>query len=429
MIPTNTDVIMKYIFAGILGIALTPLALSQTTTPAPHASGGKDMVNDKKIIMEPEKPNGLRFWVNLDSQIWWVKAAPVSVPTLTTFAPGSTSASTGFGGQVGVDGTRVLSPDHLGYDPFVGGNVDIGGWLDSGERLGLDAGGLLLENQSSSYSDYSGGSPPLRVPFENVPPGDGAPVGKSSFVLSNPGRLSIPGFPSLPGLAKGGQSLYSSLHLWGVEGNALFHLSASPRLDLSVSGGFRYLNLKENLTIKSDQTEPGLGLYQATDMFTTRNQFGGFQLGAKAESHLGRFDVSMIAKFALGDDYETVTINGSSVVTYAGTVTSTPGGIFTQKTNIGRRTYNEFCVVPEGQFQLGYNVTNTVRVYAGYDILFLDNVARPGDQIDRTINFTGNSVVNETSKSTLVGARRPQASLNTSSFWAQGITTGVEFKF
>jgi len=231
---------MKHLIAAFLGLALTPLAFSQATTPAPHAASGKDTVDNKKfVILEPEKNKGPRFWVNADAQIWWVEAAPVSQPTLTTFAPGSTSAKTGFSGQVGVAGTRVLSPRHLGYDPFVGGNVDIGGWLDDQQRLGLEVGGLLLENQTSSFSDYSSGSPALRVPFENVPPGDGFPIGKSSFVLSD------------PAFAKGGQSLSSSLHLWGVEGNALFHVSDCKCLDLSLLGGFRYLNLKENLTIDS----------------------------------------------------------------------------------------------------------------------------------------------------------------------------------
>jgi hypothetical protein len=205
MILPNLKVIMRYLIAGFLGLALTPLAFAQTKTPTPppHRGEGKDTVSDKKtVVLEPSnKPAGPRFWVDLDTQIWWVKAAPVSVPTLSTFSAGSRSAATGAGGQAGLPGTTILSPSRLHYDPFVGGAVDIGGWLDSRERIGLEAGGLLLENKTAGYSNYSGGSTPLRIPFDNVPPGDGFPIGKSSFVLAD------------PAFAKGGQSLSSSLHL------------------------------------------------------------------------------------------------------------------------------------------------------------------------------------------------------------------------
>jgi hypothetical protein len=415
---THKNDIMKSLLVASLGLALTPLAFSQTNTlpPAPHATSGKETFDDKKTIIEPATPKDPRFWMDLDGQLWWVKSAPIATPTLTTFSHGSTSAKTGFGGNLGVPGTTVLSPHHLRYDTFFGGSADIGSWLDSRQRIGLEISGLLLEDKTTGFSSFSNGARPLRVPFENVPPGAGFPIGPSSFVLAD------------PSFATGGQSITSSLHLWQIEGDALYHVTNSNRFDFSLLGGFRYLNLKENLTIVSEEAVSSFGNYRATDIFATSNQFCAGQLGAKVQTHLGRFDASLIAKFALGDNIETVTTNGSGAVTNSGKTGTTPGGIFTQRTNIGEQSHDRFCVLPEVQVQLGYNLTSRIRFYVGYDFFYMDDVARPGDQIDRTLNLTGNSLISGGSAS-LTGAARPRPTLNTTSFWAQGVTVGAEFKF
>ncbi len=160
-----------------------------------------------------------------------------------------------------------------------------------------------------------------------------------------------------------------------------------------------------------------MGSFTGTDSFSTRNQFYGAQLGVKAEQQFGRFDGSVVAKVALGDNYETVSINGNSVVSGFGLPSATaPGGIFTQTTNIGLQTRNHFAVVPETQVQLGYTIWSGIRLFVGYDFIYLSNVARPGDQVDTTLNFTGNSTI--TPGSVLTGAARPMPLFNSSSFWA-----------
>jgi hypothetical protein len=382
--------------------------------PPSPSNGGAN--NNGSVDFFQRTSPGQCLWANTDALLWWVKAAPVSVPTLTTFAPGSPSATSGFGGALGVPGTIVLSPDHLGYNPFGGGRVNIGGWLDSEQRLGLEVSGFLLETQTANSSTFanSAGSPPLRIPFVNVPPGAGFPLGESSFILASPGG------------ATGGQLLSSSLHLWGAEANALFRAVNGAGLSLSALGGFRYLDLHENLSIVSDETILGGGTFSATDIFSTRNQFYGEQLGVKAEAERGMFYGALLAKVALGDDHESVTANGFSTVT--GVPGTTPGGFFTQAANIGTHTRDSFCVVPEVQFQVGINIARRIRVFAGYDFLYLSNVVRPGDQIDRTLNLTGNSTLSPGSTG-LIGAPRPEPQFNASGFWAQGINVGLQFKF
>ena len=57
-----------------------------------------------------------------------------------------------------------------------------------------------------------------------------------------------------------------------------------------------------------------------------------------------------------------------------------------QATNSGSFTRNEFSVVPEIGINLGYNVTQNLRLFAGYNFLYWTNVLRVADQVDTTLN-------------------------------------------
>jgi len=375
--------------------------------------------SDLPLKARPKPAAQPAWWVSGGPLLWAVKSAPLP-PTLTTFAPGSPSATTGFGGALGVPGTTVLSPDHLGYGAFPGGQVSIGHWLDSDPRFGLEASGFLLGSRSAGFSETSGGTPSLRIPFTNVPPGAGFPLGASAFVLAD------------PGFAAGGQLITSSLQFWGLEGNGIYRGFSTAGLDISLLAGVRYLDLREGLSIISTESllPGGTGNFIGTDSFSTRNQFFGGEFGVKVQKQFDKFDASLLAKVALGDNYQTVVINGNSSVSGFGLPTGiTPGGIFSQATNIGQQSRNELAVVPEAQVQLGYRVSSAVRVFADYDFLYVSNVVRPGNQIDTTINFTGNPAISGVLPATLTGAARPQALFNGASFWAQGIKLGASYAF
>jgi hypothetical protein len=412
-----------FIFGAFLACAGSALAQTETLPPgaAIIQAGGASQtpsVCDGLLCCPPSGPNS---WASGEALLWWLKSAPLP-PTLTTFAPGSPSAGTGLGGALGVPGTTVLSPDHLGSELFLGGRFTLGGWLDSDQWFGLEANGFFLGNQSAGFSRTSAGTPPLRIPFANASPPGLFPPGESSFLLAD------------PGVAAGGQFINSSLRFWGAEGNALFHAVNNESLSMSFLVGFRYIDLQEDLSILSNETllVPPVASYTALDSFATRNQFYGGQLGVKAQTQFGRFDASLLAKVALGDNYQTVTVNGVSAVAGTGFATPPgvyPGGIFAQPTNIGQRTRNEFCVVPEVQLQIGYNVSSRIRAFAGYNFLYLSDVVRPGDQIDRALNFTSSAAISGVNPPAFTGAPRPEPLFNGSGFWAQGINVGIEFKF
>jgi hypothetical protein len=89
---------------------------------------------------------------------------------------------------------------------------------------------------------------------------------------------------------------------------------------------------------------------------------------------------------------------------------------------------DQFAIVPELGLKVGYQLTHQLRFYAGYDLLYISKVLRPGDQIDRGIN------VSQTVQSTIAGnaaatGTRPAFAFADSDFWAQGINLGLEFRY
>jgi len=374
-------------------------------------------------VKAPPKPVAApTWWVSGGALLWWVKSAPLP-PTLTSFIPGSPSAAAGAGGELGVPGTIVVSPDHLGYGTLPGGRFTVGSWL-ADPRFGIEAEGFFLGSKGASFPQFSNNSIPLLVPFNNLPPGAGFPLGSSSFVLA------------LPSFAAGGQSISSSLKLWGIESNGLYRAWGGGTQSVSILAGFRYIDLREGLSIFSTENivnavlgGPPVGAnFAATDNFSTKNQFFGAQIGVKAQQQFGQFDISGLAKVALGDNYQTVSINGFSTAAGFGTPPFSPGGIFSQITNIGQQTRNQFAVVPRAEIEAGYRFQNGVRLFAGYDFLYISNVVRPGNQIDTTINFTSNPTI-AGAGSTLTGPARPTPQFSGSSFWAQGVKLGASYAF
>jgi hypothetical protein len=63
----------------------------------------------------------------------------------------------------------------------------------------------------------------------------------------------------------------------------------------------------------------------------------------------------------------------------------------------------------------------------GYSFLYWSNVVRPGDQIDRTVNFT--QVPIDPTNGPLSGSARPALMPRQNDFWAQGFNFGIEIQF
>ena len=95
--------------------------------------------------------------------------------------------------------------------------------------------------------------------------------------------------------------------------------------------------------------------------------------------------------------------------------------------NSGRFTRDAFAVVPEAQVQLGYQLTGQLRAFVGYNFLYVSEVVRPGDQIDRVVDIRQVPLLTPTPA--LVASSRPAVPFHMTDYWAQGVTFGMAFRY
>jgi hypothetical protein len=200
--------------------------------------------------------------------------------------------------------------------------------------------------------------------------------------------------------------------------------------------GYRYLRLDDRLGITerltstnpdTDEGQPGLSAFLINDSFNTRNQFNGGEIGMAFELRRNQWSLDFTPKIALGTNRETVSISGSTRTTDpTGARSTAEGGLLALPTNIGTYSKNQFVAVPQFDATIGYQLTRRTRVTLGYSFLYVSQVARAGDQIDREVNSTllPNSPVPPTGDLT-----RPRFVLQETGFWAQGVNLGVDFRW
>ena len=83
--------------------------------------------------------------------------------------------------------------------------------------------------------------------------------------------------------------------------------------------------------------------------------------------------------------------------------------------------------MPELEIKIGYNFTERLRGFIGYDLLYWTNVARAGVEIDRTVDLRQIPTV-PIYNPALRGTLAPPE-IHNSSYLANGLTFGFEFRF
>jgi hypothetical protein len=193
-------------------------------------------------------------------------------------------------------------------------------------------------------------------------------------------------------------------------------------------GGYRFFWLSDDLdmtgTIEPVGAQFAAGSrLEVFDSFDTKNQFHGGEVGLQTELASGPWSVGIITKVALGNNHQTLEIEGETRAIGGGTATITPGGLFAQPTNVGRFSDDRFAVLPEASVTFGYQLTRCLRLTAGYNFLYIDKVLRAAEQIDRSVNTT------QFDGGALVGDARPARNVFENEFWMHGVSAGMEFKW
>jgi hypothetical protein len=355
--------------------------------------------------------------------MWWVNGFKAP-PLLTT-----NDLLTGPGGQrlatLGTPGTRVLlGGGDLLDDRADGLRVGFGWWLDPCHCHGFDGSVFFLGTRSANYE------------FNNFSPGVSNQILERPFTAYqslNPPGVLLPSSELIgsPGALVGFANVNAVSDLWGADINYRrnWRSSCLARCDWLV--GFRYLDLNERLEV----TEAALGVpggpfsgmqIRLSESIKTGNQFFGPQLGFMAECRRGPWTLDLRAKVGLGVTWQSITYSGATTMASNGTVMTLPGGLYALNSNIGTFNRDRFSVVPELSINLGYNLTERLRVFVGYNLLYWSNVVRPGDQVDFLVDEARVPFFNPTGVAPLPGGR-PGVPFRETDLWAQGLNFGLHW--
>jgi hypothetical protein len=390
-----------------------PAAEAVAATPPPPATDSPPTIVNPDPASR-ESPSGVDaqdhahgFWVSAEYLLWWLKNG--RVPPLVT---------AGGNGVQGSSGTQVLV-DNLNFDDGVrqGGRFALGYWFENDACIGIEADFLFLAGQQSDARFSSDRNPVLAQPFLNA-------------VTGTPDATLV----ASPGIATGTVTIGARTSLWGAEANLAAGLIRSDWFHVTALGGFRFLRLTDEVT-SAEQFQvfpnvPGFGGSKVAlrDDFRTLNSFYGGQLGLETGGQLGRLAINLRGTLALGQMHQVADVNGATnALSLNGTTTLFQGGLYALASNSGHHQRDELAFIPEVDLNVGLQVTRHLTLCAGYSFLWVNTVARAGEQIDPVVNVSQFPI--RSGNGPLVGPARPAFHFNGTNFWAQGINLGLELSY
>ena len=195
--------------------------------------------------------------------------------------------------------------------------------------------------------------------------------------------------------------------------------------------GWRHIDLDESLRFEENLTSidttngvPVGTTLDIVDHFRTTNDFDGVDLGLNWEWGSSRWGINLMTGLLVGGNRQRAFIDGSTTIT---SPSANPivhsGGLLALDSNIGVYEQEKFTVIPEVGFNLYYSLFPGARLTFGYNLIYFDDVLRPGSLIDTGVDP-------RLLPPTVGGAQnRPTYVAQTDNFWAQGLNFGLEFCF
>jgi len=350
-------------------------------------------------------------WISAEYLLWWQKGQSMP-PLVVGAAPGSTLL---------LPNSTILYEREPNQN-FSGGRFSIGRWCPHFcNNLGFEVDYFFLGGQQSTAT-YDGGL--------------GLRLGRPFVSVLNNFSNNVEVFNDVDRIGSASVTTYSQL--WGIEGNARYKWLCGNRWWIDCLVGYRHLNLSEGIDIQENILFPNGTIFNnqvvaegtsfvEREYFRTRNLFHGGQIGLNGEFRLlNRWSVGWYTKLGFGNVHQSIELDANTTRTLNGVAKTEKGALLITQTNIGRYSQDRFGVLSEVGVKIGYDITDHLRIFVGYDYLMLTNVARPGEQIDVRVNsdlrpFTGNT--------TSTSARLPAVLLNSSTYWAQGLNFGLLYRF
>jgi hypothetical protein len=377
----------------------------------------------------PPDYRGPPCWVYGGGEYLYWRTKSMNVPPLVT-----TSTNQEDLGVIGQLTTQVLLGGSIRPDDQSGGRFYLGTFLDPCHLWAIEGNYFFLSQGSRNYNFSSLGTPLLARPFFNVDDNS-----EDAQQVANEPLPDV--FP-----LEGSVDIRLTTDLHGAELNLIRNLcyGSNPAwcktYHVDFLFGYRYLNLRESLTITENLRVPETTTIQTPDgpitiledtrfivhdAFRTENTFHGGQIGLRGEMRWGNWIFDGRAKIAFGTTNSRADINGYTITSIPGQPADQEvGGLLALPTNIGSYRRDEFSIVPELGVNIGYQLCSWCRVYVGYTAIYWTNVVRPGDIIDRGVNPT--QLPGATG---LSGPARPAFTFRDSTFWVQGVNVGIELRY
>lgn len=397
----------------VLLLLFATSARSQEPTPIE----APEMIADEALAVPSD-----RFWGRVEYFLWTVKDDRTPGPLLTT-------------GIVGQPGTRVLyDGSHLDYGLNSGGYLQLGYWLDAQRSLGLQVAGFSLETHTihgEVNSDRTEGSPVVARPFFNVRTGK-----EDALIITTPKD-------GAGGRYIGGIDIFGDSRTWGGEANLVSQpFTQTPGTSaIGVLIGFRYLGQKDEFRFSQSSTVLKKGdlsflgtpvaapnIVSIRDYYETHNHFYGVQIGAFGDLRWYRWVLSLSGKLALGATDQDLRVSGHTLLTDdTGLTLNQPGGLYTQPSNIGPYRRYQFSVASELMLRLGYDITANLRTQVGYSFLYWGRVVRPGAQVNR--NVDPRQLPAHPDYAPPAEPVQPLPVFQSTDFWAQGVSLGLEWRY
>jgi hypothetical protein len=313
-------------------------------------------------------------------------------------------------------------------DGFPGARLRLGMWFDADRTWGAEIGGFLLQQRTSVVSISS----------------DVTPLNRTFIDATTGQPLVVP--VSIPGVLSGGITASADLRFGGAEAGLSAAVWSRPGCRLELTAGYRYLDLHEGLTVLQESqvadgatvVTPAFGtltsgaLLRVFDRLETTNTFNGAQVGTRAEWDYGVLSLGLGGQVGVGAVRQEVRAAGATVLTTGGggaPAFAGPGGLLVQATNAGVASRTRAGFESELEVTAGVQVISCVRLVAGYSALWWEGVARPGNQLDVTVNPAQLPLGNAFRPGPLPGPARPAVPFRLSDFWAQGLSVGLEISY
>lgn len=397
--------------------------------------------------------NPFRFYGSADYLLWNIRNP--NLPPVTTLVPAGLAliegTDTTVSGVTGVEQTQTnlfSVPIFVLSDPGIpnansvdmgdhnGARLTFGWWLDDEQDLGIEVGGFWLEKLTQRFSANTSN---INNQF-NLDTG----VQDRTFILGIDGQATLISAASIVIPAEAIADLNATIteQLWGAEVN---FRSGGYRLGpwtFGCLGGVRYINLKEELNIVNNVTIievdpanaaalPDSGVlplaFSSVDSIRAQNHIVAPQIGLEVEGQAYSCFFNARAKVAAGVNFQTIDVSGTSTVTtQVGGTQNNVGGLLSGSGDQGEHNRTRFSCVPELNLKVGYQVGDALRLYIGYDALYMQHVVRTGQQVDFTSLTTQIQVANSSAQ---VGVRQPVIVPRDLDVWVQGASFGFEVRY